>query len=85
MVSKYWGFEYLPSSKLCAQRLFEGFTRRLSPAGDTFTTRTIKILSGDHFQWIPINSAAKEFSGTGGGIYPANNRFYNETIEFFSG
>jgi hypothetical protein len=67
-----------------AQGLFEVFTRTLGPSGDIFTTRTIKILSGGHFQWTAFNWATKEFSGTSGGIYPANNRFYNETIEFFS-
>lgn len=46
--------------------------------------RTIKILSGGHFQWIAFNSGTKEFSGTGGGTYSANNRVYTENIEFFS-
>lgn len=46
--------------------------------------RTIKILSGGRFQWIAFNSATKEFSGTGGGIYSAKNGKYIENIEFFS-
>jgi len=46
--------------------------------------RTIKILSGGHFQWIAFNSATKEFIGTGGGTYSANNGVYTENIEFFS-
>ena len=46
--------------------------------------RTIKILSGGHFQWVAFNSAAKEFSGTGGGTYSVNNDTYTEHITFFS-
>ncbi len=46
--------------------------------------RTIKILSGGHFQWIAFNSDTNEFSGTGGGTYSANNGVYIENIEFFS-
>ena len=46
--------------------------------------RTVKILSGDRFQWIAFNSETKEFSGTGGGTYSAENGKYTENIEFFS-
>lgn len=46
--------------------------------------RTIKILSGGRFQWVAFNSATKEFSGTGGGTYTAENGKYTENIEFFS-
>lgn len=46
--------------------------------------RTVKILGGDRFQWIAFNSATKEFSGTGGGTYSAENGKYTENIEFFS-
>jgi len=46
--------------------------------------RTIKILSGDRFQWVAFNSATKEFSGTGGGTYSAEDGKYTENIEFFS-
>ena len=46
--------------------------------------RTVKILSGDRFQWIAFNSATKEFSGTGGGTYTAEDGKYTENIEFFS-
>jgi hypothetical protein len=67
-----------------AQGLFEGFTRTLSSARDTFAIRTIKILSDGHFQWIAFNLATKEFSGTGGGTYPANNGVSTENMEFFS-
>ncbi len=46
--------------------------------------RTVKILGGGRFQWIAFNSATKEFSGTGGGTYSAENGKYIENIEFFS-
>ena len=46
--------------------------------------RTIKILSGGRFQWIAFNSATKEFNGSGGGTYTAENGKYTENIEFFS-
>ena len=46
--------------------------------------RTIKILSGGRFQWVAFNSATKEFSGTGGGTYTADDGKYTENIEFFS-
>ena len=46
--------------------------------------RTVKILSGGRFQWIAFNSATKEFNGSGGGTYTAENGKYIENIEFFS-
>jgi hypothetical protein len=46
--------------------------------------RTVKILGGGRFQWIAFNSASKEFSGTGGGTYTAEDGKYIENIEFFS-
>lgn len=46
--------------------------------------RTIKILSGDRFQWVAFNSATRDFMGTGGGTYSAENGKYIEQIEFFS-
>jgi hypothetical protein len=46
--------------------------------------RTIKILSGGRFQWVAFNSETKEFMGTGGGTYNAENGNYIEEIEFFS-
>ena len=54
---------------------------RRSTPGDR---RTVKILSGGRFQWIAFNSATKEFMGTGGGTYTAENGKYVETITFFS-
>jgi len=46
--------------------------------------RTLKLLSGDHFQWIAINLETGEFSGTGGGRYEFKDGKYTEHIEFFS-
>lgn len=46
--------------------------------------RTIKILGGGRFQWVAFNSETKEFSGTGGGTYSAEDGKYIENIEFFS-
>ena len=46
--------------------------------------RTVKILGGGRFQWIAFNSETKEFSGTGGGTYSADNGIYKENITFFS-
>lgn len=46
--------------------------------------RTVKILSGGRFQWIAFNSDTKEFMGTGGGTYTAEDGKYVENIEFFS-
>jgi len=57
-----------------------GEMSRMTP-GDR---RTIKILSGDRFQWVAFNSETKEFSGTGGGTYSAENGTYTENIDFFS-
>lgn len=46
--------------------------------------RTVKILSGGRFQWIAFNSETKEFMGSGGGTYSAENGKYVENITFFS-
>ncbi|MGY6520827.1 MAG: hypothetical protein ACXIUD_03805 [Mongoliitalea sp.] len=61
-------------------RKSDGEIRRSTP-GDR---RTVKILSGGRFQWIAFNSATKEFMGTGGGTYIAENGKYIEDITFFS-
>lgn len=58
----------------------DGEMTRMAP-GDR---RTVKILGGDRFQWIAFNSGTKEFYGTGGGTYTAENGEYIENIEFFS-
>lgn len=46
--------------------------------------KTLKILSGNRFQWAAINPETKQFSGTGGGTYVVKDGKYTETIEFFS-
>ena len=46
--------------------------------------RTLKILSGNRFQWVAINIKTGEFSGTGGGTYTFSNHTYTEHLEFFS-
>jgi hypothetical protein len=52
---------------------------------DTTTPRkTMKILTGNRFQWIAYNTETKQFSGTGGGTYTTTDSTYTETIEFFS-
>lgn len=58
----------------------ENEIRRSTPGA----RRTIKILSGGRFQWVAFNSETKEFMGTGGGTYTADNGKYTESIEFFS-
>lgn len=57
-----------------------GEMRRSTPGA----RRTIKILGGGRFQWVAFNSETKEFSGTGGGTYTAEDGTYTENIEFFS-
>jgi len=50
-----------------------------------FPRRTMKILTGNHFQWIAFNVKTKEFLGTGGGTYTTSAEGkYVETIEFFT-
>lgn len=46
--------------------------------------KTLKVLSDNRFQWIAFNTGTKQFSGTGGGTYTAENGKYTENIEFFS-
>jgi hypothetical protein len=46
--------------------------------------KTMKILTGNRFQWIAYNTETKQFFGTGGGSYTAENGVYTENIEFFS-
>jgi hypothetical protein len=46
--------------------------------------KTMKLLTGSRFQWIAYNTETKEFFGTGGGSYTAENGVYTERIEFFS-
>jgi len=46
--------------------------------------QTMKILSGNYFQWAAFNSDTKQCSGTGGGTYKLQDNQYTETIHFFS-
>jgi hypothetical protein len=46
--------------------------------------KTIKLLTGNKFQWAAINTSTGEFFGTGGGNYTFSNGKYTEHIEFFS-
>ncbi len=57
-----------------------GEMNRMTPGA----RRTVKILGGDHFQWIAFNSETREFSGTGGGTYTSEDGKNTENIEFFS-
>ena len=45
--------------------------------------KTLKIMSGGHFQWFAINTQSREFFGTGGGTYTLNDGNYAEKILFF--
>jgi len=57
---------------------------KIEPIHQTGTRKTIKLLTGNRFQWAAINPGTKEFSGTGGGTYTFKDGKYTETIEFFS-
>ena len=46
--------------------------------------RTLKLLTGSHFQWAAINIETGEFAGTGGGEYTFEDGKYTEHISFFS-
>lgn len=52
--------------------------------GGTSPRQTLKILSGNHFQWAAFNYETKQFMGTGGGTYKLEGGKYTETIRFFS-
>ena len=46
--------------------------------------KTLKILSGSHFQWAAFNTETQQFFGTGGGTYTVKDGKYTENIAFFS-
>ena len=56
----------------------------LQPIHQTGTRKTVKILTGDRFQWAAIDPGTKQFMGTGGGTYTFKEGKYTEQIEFFS-
>lgn len=62
-------------------RMQEG---KVIPVQQTGTRKTVKILTGKRFQWVAMDPATKEFSGTGGGTFSFAGGKYTETIEFFS-
>ncbi len=57
---------------------------QIAPIHQKGTRQTYKLLTGTKFQWVAIDPAKKEFSGTGGGSYTFKNGKYTEHIEFFS-
>lgn len=56
-------------------------SKRKSPF---YPRRTMKVLSGKHFQWVAYNVVTKQFIDTGGGTYTTENGKYTETIHFFT-
>lgn len=46
--------------------------------------KTLKVLSGTHFQWAAFNTDTHQFFGTGGGTYTVKDGKYTENIAFFS-
>ena len=57
---------------------------KIAPVHQTGTRHTYKLLTGTKFQWVAIDPAKKQFSGTGGGSYTFKDGKYTENIEFFS-
>ena len=57
---------------------------KIVPIHQTGTRKTLKILTGERFQWVAIDPGTKSFSGTGGGKYTFKDGKYTEHIEFFS-
>ena len=57
---------------------------KIVPIHQTGSRKTLKMLSGNRFQWFAINPDTKQFSGTGGGTYTFTDGKYTENIEFFS-
>ncbi|WP_316810358.1 hypothetical protein [Pedobacter heparinus] len=57
---------------------------KINAIHQTGTRQTYKMLTGTKFQWVAIDPAKKQFSGTGGGSYIFKDGKYTENIEFFS-
>ncbi|SFG58516.1 hypothetical protein [Pedobacter insulae] len=57
---------------------------KIAEIHQTGTRQTYKLLTGTKFQWVAIDPAKKQFSGTGGGTYSFKDGKYTENIEFFS-
>lgn len=56
----------------------------LQPIHQAGTRKTVKLLTGNRFQWAAIDPGTKQFMGTGGGTYTFTDGKYTEQIEFFS-
>lgn len=63
------------------ERERDGKLERVQHSG---TRKTLKMLSGDRFQWFAIDPDGNQFHGTGGGTYSFSNGKYTEHIAFFS-
>lgn len=46
--------------------------------------RTMKIISGKHFQWVSYNVVTRKFFDAGGGTQTSENGKYVENIEYFT-
>lgn len=57
---------------------------KIVPIHQTGARKTLKMLTGNRFQWFAINPETKQFSGSGGGTYSFINGKYTENILFFS-
>ena len=73
-------------SKLMGTYLFSGRKRNgeIQMRDTDRPRKTMKMLTGSHFQWIAYNTETKKFFGTGGGSYSAEDGKYVENIQFFS-
>ena len=71
----------LQGAWLMAGRVRDGNKQMRDTSGPR---KTMKILSGERFQWIAYNTETKRFMGTGGGSYSTIDGIYTENIEFFS-
>ena len=86
-VPKVWNaFDTELSSPLYGPWLFSGRENNgeISRRNTDQPRKTMKLLTGNRFQWIAYNTETKEFFGTGGGSYTAVDGVYTERIEFFS-
>lgn len=57
---------------------------KIAQIHQTGTRQTLKLLTGTKFQWVAMDPAKKQFSGTGGGSYTFKHGKYTENIAFFS-
>ena len=57
---------------------------KIAQIHQTGSRQTLKLLTGTKFQWVAMDPAKKQFSGTGGGSYTFKDGKYTENIAFFS-